>query len=157
MGKGRRSEKTEGAQETVARRGRIGGRLWVRHHKRRVERRIMLIYNVCLVERNKRVIAQNGQREATCGIERHFPLVSRVSIVVCVVFHLVLFSVRQSSKFLIVYWLCFRGMPDCELRTASVLDNNCFVVIWDAFSLVRELCFVLAVHSVVTGWNSGIL
>ena len=39
--KGMRSEKTEGAQETVARRGRIGGRLWVRHHKRRVERRTM--------------------------------------------------------------------------------------------------------------------
>ena len=32
MGKGRRGEKTEGAQETVARRDRIGGRLWVRHH-----------------------------------------------------------------------------------------------------------------------------
>ena len=36
-----RSEKIEGAQETVARRGRICGRLWVRHHKGRVERRIM--------------------------------------------------------------------------------------------------------------------
>ena len=41
MGKGRRSEKTEGAQETVARRARIGGRLWVRHHKRKEERRTM--------------------------------------------------------------------------------------------------------------------
>ena len=41
MGIGQRSEKTEGAQETVARRGRIGGRLWVRHHKRRVERRTL--------------------------------------------------------------------------------------------------------------------
>ena len=41
MRKGMRSEKTEGAQETVTRRGRIGGRLWVRHHKRRVERRTM--------------------------------------------------------------------------------------------------------------------
>ena len=41
MGKRMSGEKTEGAQETVARRGRISGRLWVRHHKRRVERRTM--------------------------------------------------------------------------------------------------------------------
>ena len=41
MGKRMSGEKTEGAQETVARRGKIGGRLWARHHKRRVERRTM--------------------------------------------------------------------------------------------------------------------
>ena len=41
MGKGRRGEKTEGAQETVARRGGICGRLWARHHNGKVERRAM--------------------------------------------------------------------------------------------------------------------
>ena len=66
---------------------------------------------------NKRVIAQNGQREATCGIERHLSLVSRVSVVECVL-HLVLFSVRQSSEFLSVHAFSFEECQtaNCERR-----------------------------------------
>ena len=73
---------------------------------------------MCLVERDKRVIAQNGQREATCGIERHFPLVSRVSVAECIVFYLVLFSVRQSSEFLSVHAFSFEECQtaNCERR-----------------------------------------
>ena len=62
---------------------------------------------VLVSKENKHVIVQNGQREATCGIERHFPLVSRVSVVECVVVHLVQFFVRQSSEFLSVHAFSF--------------------------------------------------
>ena len=85
MGIGKRSEKTAGAQETVARRSRICGRLWVRHHKRRVERRIMAYNNVCLVEREQACNCPEWTERGYCGIEHHFPLVSRVSVVECVV------------------------------------------------------------------------
>ena len=40
-----------------------------------------MAYVRCVLDakENKRVIVQNGQREGTCSIERHFPPVSRVS------------------------------------------------------------------------------
>ena len=51
------------------------------HHNGKVERRTMAYIRCVLVSKeNKRVILQNGQREATYGIERHFPPVSRVSV-----------------------------------------------------------------------------
>ena len=50
------------------------------HHNGKVECRTMA-YIRCVLDskENKYVIVQNGQREATYGIERHFPPVSRVS------------------------------------------------------------------------------
>ena len=75
-----------------------------------------MAYIRCVLDANekKRVIVQNGQREDTCSIERHFPLVSRVFVAECVVFHLVLFSVRQSSEFLSVHAFSFE-----ECQTAN--------------------------------------
>ena len=58
---------------------------------------------------NKRVIAQNGQREDTCSIERHFPPVSRVSVRSALLLHHVLFLVRQSGDFLFVHAFAFEN------------------------------------------------
>lgn len=70
-----------------------------------------MTYVRCVLDakENKRVIVQNGQREGTCSIERHFPLISRVSVTECVVLHLVLYLVRQSSKFLFVHAFAFEN------------------------------------------------
>ena len=118
MGKGRRSEKTEGAQETVARRGRICGRLWAGIINEGWNAGRRLIYNVCLVEREQ---ACNCPEWTERGYLLHrAPFSARITRFCRGVrlLHLVLFSVRQSSEFLSVRAFSFEECltANCKRR-----------------------------------------
>lgn len=69
-----------------------------------------MAYIRCVLDakENKRVIVQNGQREATCSIERHLPLVSRVSVAECVVASSCAVFSPSVGRLSIRACLCFR-------------------------------------------------
>lgn len=94
---------------------------------------------MCLVEREQ---ACNCPEWTERGYLRHrAPFSARITRFCCGVHCVLSCTVFCTSVVWISIRAClfFRGMPDCELWTESVLDNNCFVVIWDAFSLSENL------------------